>query len=46
MKIYWHDGGHITKMATMPIYSKNLCLAQISGERFTGTIGPLVLFLL
>ena len=23
MKIYWHDGGHITKMAAMPIYGKN-----------------------
>ena len=22
MKIYWHDGGHITKMAAMPIYGK------------------------
>ena len=22
MKIYWHDDGHITKMATMPIYGK------------------------
>ena len=22
MKIYWHDGGHITKMAAMPIYYK------------------------
>ena len=23
MKIYWQDGGHITKMAAMPIYGKN-----------------------
>ena len=23
MKIYWKDGGHITKMAAMPIYGKN-----------------------
>ena len=23
MKFYWHDGGHITKMAAMPIYGKN-----------------------
>ena len=22
MKIYWHDGGHITKMAAIPIYGK------------------------
>ena len=22
MKIYWHDGGHITKMAALPIYGK------------------------
>ena len=21
MKIYWQDGGHITKMAAMPIYN-------------------------
>ena len=24
MKIYWHNAGHITKMAAMPIYGKNL----------------------
>ena len=23
MKIYWHDAGHMTKMAAMPIYGKN-----------------------
>ena len=23
MKIWWHDAGHMTKMATMPIYGKN-----------------------
>ena len=23
MKILWHDAGHITKMAAMPIYGKN-----------------------
>ena len=23
MKIYQHDAGHMTKMAAMPIYSKN-----------------------
>ena len=22
MKIYWHNGGHITEMAAMPIYAK------------------------
>ena len=22
MKIWWHDAGHMTKMATMPIYGK------------------------
>ena len=22
MKIYWHDAGHMTKMAAMPIYGK------------------------
>ena len=23
MKIYWHDAGHMIKMAAMPIYGKN-----------------------
>ena len=23
MKIRWHDAGHMTKMAAMPIYGKN-----------------------
>ena len=23
MKIYWHDAGHMTKMAAKPIYGKN-----------------------
>ena len=23
MKIYWHDAGHMTKMAVTPIYGKN-----------------------
>ena len=23
MKIYWHDAGHMTKMAATPIYGKN-----------------------
>ena len=23
MKIYWHDAGHMTMMAAMPIYGKN-----------------------
>ena len=23
MKIWWHDAGHMTKMAAMPIYGKN-----------------------
>ena len=22
MKIYWHDAGHMAKMAAMPIYGK------------------------
>ena len=22
MKIYWHDAGHMTKMAAMPIYGE------------------------
>ena len=24
MKIWWHDAGHMTKMAAMPIYGKTL----------------------
>ena len=24
MKIYWHDAGHMTKMAATPIYGKTL----------------------
>ena len=31
MKIYWHDGGHITKMATMPMYGKNPSKIFFSG---------------
>ena len=31
MKIYWHDDGHITKMADMPIYCKNLSKIFLSG---------------
>ena len=31
MKIYWHDGGHITKMAAMPIYGKNPSKIFFSG---------------
>ena len=31
MKIYWHNGGHITKMATMPIYGKNPSKIFLSG---------------
>ena len=31
MKIYWHDGGHITKMAAMPIYGKNPSKIFLSG---------------
>ena len=36
MKIYWHDAGHITKMAATPIYGKNP--ANIF---FSGTDGPI-----
>ena len=31
MKIYWHDDGHITKMAAMPIYGKNPSKIFFSG---------------
>ena len=31
MKIYWHDGGHVTKMAAMPIYGKNPSKIFLSG---------------
>ena len=30
-EIYWHDGGHITKMAAMPIYGKNPSKIFLSG---------------
>ena len=36
MKIYWHDAGHMTKMAAMPIYGKNP-----SKIFFSGTCGPI-----
>ena len=36
MKIYWHDAGHMTKMAAMPIYGKNP-----SNIFFSGTGGPI-----
>ena len=36
MKIYWHDAGHMTKMAAMPIYGKNP-----SKIFFLGTGGPI-----
>ena len=36
MKIYWHDAGHMTKMAAMPIYGKNP-----SKIFFSGTGGPI-----
>ena len=32
----WHDAGHMTKMAAMPIYGKNL-----SKIFFSGTGGPI-----
>ena len=35
MKIWWHDAGHMTKMAAMPIYGKN----QL--EIFSGTCRPI-----
>ena len=31
MKIHWHDGGHIIKMAAMPIYGKNPSKIFFSG---------------
>ena len=31
MKIYWHDAGHMTKMAATPIYGKNLSKIFLSG---------------
>ena len=36
MKIWWHDAGHMTKMAAMPIYDKNP-----SKFFFSGTGGPI-----
>ena len=35
-EIYWHDAGHMTKMAAMPIYGKNP-----SKIFFSGTGGPI-----
>ena len=35
MKIYWHDAGHMTKMAAMPIYGKN------PSKIFSGIGGPI-----
>ena len=31
MKIWWHDAGHMTKMAAMPIYGKNPLKIFFSG---------------
>ena len=31
MKIYWHDAGHMTKMAAMSIYGKNPSKIFLSG---------------
>ena len=31
MKIYWHDAGHMTKMAAMPIYGTNPSKIFLSG---------------
>ena len=31
MKIYWHDAGHMTKMAATPIYGKNPSKIFLSG---------------
>ena len=31
MKIYWHDAGHMTKMAAMLIYGKNPSKIFFSG---------------
>ena len=36
MKIYWHDGGHMTKMAATLIYGKNPSKIFLSG-----TVGPI-----
>ena len=36
MKIYWHDAGHMIKMAAMPIYGKNP-----SKIFYSGTGGPI-----
>ena len=36
MKIYYHDAGHMTKMAATPIYGKNP-----SKIFFSGTGGPI-----
>ena len=35
MKIWSHDAGHVTKMATMPIYGKN------PFKNFSGTGRPI-----
>ena len=38
MKIYLHDAGHMTKMATMPIYGKNpskIFFSRTGGPIFT-----------
>ena len=34
MRIYKHDAGHMTKIATMPIYGKN-------PSKISGTSGPI-----
>ena len=31
MKIYWHDAGHMTKMAATPTYGKNPSKIFLSG---------------
>ena len=36
MKIWWHDAGHMTKMAATPIYGENP-----SNIFFSGTGGPI-----
>ena len=50
MKMYWHDAGHITNMAAMPIYGKNLqkstSPAKISGEPLQDHWSSSLLFLL
>ena len=35
MKIWWHDAGHMTKMATTPVCGKN------PSKIFSGTGGPI-----